>query len=75
MKMSSKFLPYRFLDSLTLEYGTESVSKRRQTTIKILYVTAQKSEDLIYTAAEAWNFEFSTFSWLHVVCLHVTVYA
>lgn len=53
MKMSSKFLPYRFLDSLTLEYGTESVSKRRQTTIKILYVTAQKSEDLIYTAAEA----------------------
>jgi len=60
--MSSKFLLYRFLDNLTLEDGTDSVSKRRQTTTKIPYITAQKSEDFIYTGVEALNFEFSTFS-------------
>jgi len=50
--MSSKFLLYRFLDSLTLEDGIDSVSKRRQTTTKLPYVTAQKSEDLICTEVE-----------------------
>ena len=52
-KITYTRIEYRFLDSLKLEDGTDSVSKRQQTTTKISYITPQKSEDLIYTAVEA----------------------
>jgi hypothetical protein len=39
---------------LTLEDGSDMLS-RKVSNYHLLYATSQKSEDLIYTVAEAWN--------------------
>jgi len=56
------------LDCLTLEYGTESLSRNvGNLTTTRRCVTSQKSKDLIYTVAKAWRHE-------HGRCCIVTQY-
>jgi hypothetical protein len=43
------------LTALPLKMGSICVPKRRLPTTNQRWVTSQKSEDLIYTAAEVWN--------------------
>ena len=58
------------MDCLSLEDGTDKLSRNFAHRLPIKrYVTSQKSEDLIYTAAEAWHYEFRYYTLMVTTCL------